>query len=58
LKPKWREPDTLEAVTSYAVIDHTLRQTDAIARMYGEKSMRSERRGTAVVDFETEGEKQ
>jgi len=51
-------PTRLGAGKLDAVIDHEVRQDGAIARMYGETSMRSDRRGTAVVDFETEGEKQ
>jgi hypothetical protein len=51
-------PIFLGTVKINAVIDHGLRQGDAIARMWEEKSTRSEWRGTAVVDFETEGEKQ
>jgi hypothetical protein len=51
-------PTRLGAGKLDAIIDHEVRQDGAIARMYGEKSTRSERRGTAVVDFETEGEKQ
>jgi hypothetical protein len=51
-------PIFLRTVKINAVIDHGLRQGNPIARMWEEKSTRSERRGTAVVDFETESEKQ
>jgi hypothetical protein len=52
-------PTCLGVVKIYAVIDHRLRQGNAIAEMLVEKNQRSQSgKGTAVVDFETAGEKQ
>ena len=57
--PTRRGPNTTWYGEIDAVIDHSLRQSNTIAEMLVEKNQRSRSgKGTAVVDFETAGEKQ